>query len=709
MKVFIAADGDSIGKLVGRARLQDNIEEIRRVSSAIDKGNKIFESYAIANGGSVIEAGGDEILIEVEAAALKDLESVRLQYFTATNATISVGIGKKPSEASKALVVAKLNGRNRSVFYDDDVEKEINEISKNPEDEKNKIIAEYLEKAGEGGAQLSNAVQDVISSNTLSVPGAPQTQETVNGAMKEGALPIPGRPIPQQADPIAQPAVQSQPFLPVSHFEQQFRDHADKHELKQKAEKLKTSDSYKAIKAKVADALVNMQQQLPQIASLRDSAPDAYQAIISVVQGLILIGRQIGESDKKLEKIEVLLKGIPSPIGYMPNAGREHDFDTSLGIADDFGKTDIPTGGKADGKSPEEFDAEQLAIGTQHELEHTNDVKVAQKIAMDHLVEDPDYYKKKGISEEKPDEEDFDKSEDRDSILREIQYDGPSPLEGNSKHFFTNKDTKQQWVFRQTAPSEAYAAEAANNLFKVVKDLYQNHDVIAYNMAGSLGIMEPKLTSSQDLRDIKPQQLTSQEKLDVMTEFLVDWLNGNSNVPGRKLLRTPNGRIMGVCKKDSFKDFQDIGDYYSNFLDSVKNGTIVFDINTLEQFYNAILQIPDDDFLENVGRYAQSMWPEDEQAQIDFAKLLLLRKRNINHLFTALFNRGLQKAERPEFGKMRAHIDPPVGATIFGKTLVRHWDGSESWKSVKSGAILGLDPGVAGEGHAVSAKNPTAK
>ena len=99
MKVFIDADGDSIGKLVGKARLKDDVEEIRRVSSAIDKGNKLFESYALANDGSVIEMGGDEVLIDVTAAALKDLESLRFQYFTATNATVSVGIGKKPSEA----------------------------------------------------------------------------------------------------------------------------------------------------------------------------------------------------------------------------------------------------------------------------------------------------------------------------------------------------------------------------------------------------------------------------------------------------------------------------------------------------------------------------------------------------------------------------------------------------------------------------------
>jgi hypothetical protein len=40
---------------------------------------------------------------------------------------------------------------------------------------------------------------------------------------------------------------------------------------------------------------------------------------------------------------------------------------------------------------------------------------------------------------------------------------------------------------------------------------------------------------------------------------------------------------------------------------------------------------------------------------------------------------------------------------------VRHWDGSTSWKSLRGGMILGLDPGPTGAGHPVSAKNPSAK
>jgi len=45
-------------------------------------------------------------------------------------------------------------------------------------------------------------------------------------------------------------------------------------------------------------------------------------------------------------------------------------------------------------QSTKEVDAEQLKIGIEVELEHTDDEKVAEKIARDHLAEDPHYYTK---------------------------------------------------------------------------------------------------------------------------------------------------------------------------------------------------------------------------------------------------------------------------------------------------------------------------
>lgn len=56
-------------------------------------------------------------------------------------------------------------------------------------------------------------------------------------------------------------------------------------------------------------------------------------------------------------------------------------------------KDGVP-GGLAEGKDPSEFDPEKLAEGVKVEMEHTSDPAIAREIAMDHLTEDPDYYRK---------------------------------------------------------------------------------------------------------------------------------------------------------------------------------------------------------------------------------------------------------------------------------------------------------------------------
>jgi len=54
---------------------------------------------------------------------------------------------------------------------------------------------------------------------------------------------------------------------------------------------------------------------------------------------------------------------------------------------------DLLPGGKADKKEPEDFDPEQLRMGTEVEREHVGDnTSLAQEIAMDHLEEHPEYY-----------------------------------------------------------------------------------------------------------------------------------------------------------------------------------------------------------------------------------------------------------------------------------------------------------------------------
>jgi hypothetical protein len=51
-------------------------------------------------------------------------------------------------------------------------------------------------------------------------------------------------------------------------------------------------------------------------------------------------------------------------------------------------------GGVGDNTPTNQVDANQLSIGVQVEMEHTNDLDIAKEIAMDHLTEDPEYYTK---------------------------------------------------------------------------------------------------------------------------------------------------------------------------------------------------------------------------------------------------------------------------------------------------------------------------
>ena len=72
----------------------------------------------------------------------------------------------------------------------------------------------------------------------------------------------------------------------------------------------------------------------------------------------------------------------------MKHAGKQYRYQASLK------KADLIPGGLADKSTHNQFDPEQLAKGIKVELEHTNDVRIAEEIAMDHLKEDAKYYDK---------------------------------------------------------------------------------------------------------------------------------------------------------------------------------------------------------------------------------------------------------------------------------------------------------------------------
>lgn len=291
LNTIVSWDGDSIGQKVGRATLADDVEEVRRVDQAIQAGNEIWKSWCLAAGGSVVEMGGDEGRVEVPAVALTDLEQTRHAYETAVNATCSVGVGRKLSESAKALLAAKLRGKNRVVFYDKDVEAEIAEANKKQETEEQKIGEEYLGKAlhdthhqGSGGEATSNAGRKA--------PGR-QTEEHSEGevARKGAEAPKPGE------EPGDGPKHRRD-------YEGHFRQLADAQDTSDRAAAARKSGDLDKVRGQVATALQSMRQQLPMMAQLKSAAPQAYQAVTGLVQSVIAMGRELQSADETLEKAE---------------------------------------------------------------------------------------------------------------------------------------------------------------------------------------------------------------------------------------------------------------------------------------------------------------------------------------------------------------------------------------------------------------------
>ena len=97
----------------------------------------------------------------------------------------------------------------------------------------------------------------------------------------------------------------------------------------------------------------------------------------------------------------------------------------------DMSKADKIPGGLADNKKSSDFNSEQLKAGIKVEMEHTKDENIAREIAMDHLTEDSEYYKK------------LKEVEKYDRL--EVAPDGKRELDYGKEDLNKEPDLKKRW------------------------------------------------------------------------------------------------------------------------------------------------------------------------------------------------------------------------------------------------------------------------
>ena len=317
MLVYVCFDGDGIGQMVGRARLADDVESIRKISQSIDLGNEIWKSWALRTGGSIIEMGGDEGALEIPADHLDELPAMREQYGEKVNATVSVGVGLKISEAAKALVVAKLQGKDRVVFFSEECDTIIEKAKAHAEKtEEQKINDEYLTDSNLNKA--APAMNPGAFTGVSSPSGA-----TVDKPTKSQGDHEEGQTLYDQLDSEDAPKP-AEATHAASDFEQQLHDEAWKGHDEDMQNDSKKSGNLEKVKAQIVQAMQVLKVQQPVLDQIKQASPQTYQAMLALTSAVVGMARELapsadmkkseaGESKADIYGQHVLEAGGPPP------------------------------------------------------------------------------------------------------------------------------------------------------------------------------------------------------------------------------------------------------------------------------------------------------------------------------------------------------------------------------------------------------------
>ena len=150
--LFIAVDGDGIGKLVGRAVIANDADELHAVSARIDAAQDYIDHWCEQVKGVKISGGGDEATMAIPKDSKYAIEDLRSGIEKAFGYTISVGVGRSLAEAGTALLVAKLRGKDRIVWFNKKIKEDIKKAKRRVREKRAtpdeyKLSEAYLKKA----------------------------------------------------------------------------------------------------------------------------------------------------------------------------------------------------------------------------------------------------------------------------------------------------------------------------------------------------------------------------------------------------------------------------------------------------------------------------------------------------------------------------------------------------------------------------------
>ena len=412
--VCVSYQADGAEHRIHVARVEGSVEDLAAIHQTFDRGALVFSSWATNNGGSSVTREQFSGTVSVPPRALATLQDTKRQYEEAVDLTCSLGIGMNTNDSFNACKYSFLQGGDQTSIWEKETAEKLKELLEDKPEDLPLMKAQHEHHTGGGGKSPyyrkitadknpEQQAQKQVDSG-LKVQAPAKSRAASHHALSFSQIKDPGK----MAGGVGGASLQdNQSHKKQGPQDNQAPEQAAPQEAPQEGEDL---DS---IKQGIAEALEKLHKQLPDIKVLKENAPKTYQAIIGIIEGIIALGNTV--SDKSLAKSEIADKTAPGAnISGIPDSSGLDGL--AEGEEQSLYKDELQ-GGVSDGKSPDQFDQIQLAIGTQHEMEHTKDPEIARRIAMDHLTEDPNYYKDL-LCDDKPSS--LDRDFEPDAVCRDI-------------------------------------------------------------------------------------------------------------------------------------------------------------------------------------------------------------------------------------------------------------------------------------------------
>ena len=185
-------------------------------------------------------------------------------------------------------------------------------------------------------------------------------------------------------------------------------------------------------------------------------------------------------------------------------------------------------------------------------------------------------------------------------------------------------------------------------------------------MGGAVGTLQPLLKSGgQNLSDLHPNDLTPAQKLDVLSEQILDWGMSQHDSHTGQFILTSDGHAAPIDKEQAYWQLsqgspEQTGEQlsigyspnpsvpiYNAIWDQWTKNYFQFDPQDLKPYVDAFEAIPDSLLSEKLQPYAESKYPGDPDSQKQFIARALKRKHetraDFEKFFTGLYRKKLGK------------------------------------------------------------------